>query len=139
MTAKRNILAQETGISIRSFDYLTDMLRQRCGFLWTLAPHDEYGKPGDVALNQLANPFARAYSWRAWKQVVERRNFQYSHFVARNAENLLARRTYSREFETFLRWWQSLPAGKRPRYGPRPARPERLGNLIGRMPARFDR
>lgn len=116
VTAKRNVLAQETRISIRSFDHFTDMLRQGFIFLPTLAPHDDCGRPGRIALNQLANPFARAYSWRAWRNVVEQRHFDCCHFVAKNAENLLAQRTYSRECETFFKWWASLPARNRAYY-----------------------
>ena len=62
LTAKRNVLARETGISIRSFDCFTDMFRLMSSFLPTLAPHDATRRTGDVALNQLANPFTRAYT-----------------------------------------------------------------------------
>jgi hypothetical protein len=113
VTAKRNVLARETGISIRSFDHFTDMFRLTSSFIPTLAPHDATGKTRDIALNQLANPFARAYSWRAWRKVVEQRHFDYCHFVAQSAESLLAHRTYSRECEAFLTWWRSLSARRR--------------------------
>lgn len=114
--AKRNDLARETGIKIHSFDYLTDMLRLRFSFLWHSFPAD---KAGLSARNQLANPFARAYSWRAWRNVVEQRHFNCSHLVDQNAEILLAHRTYSRECDTFLKWWRSLPARKQAQYGSR--------------------
>lgn len=126
MTAKRNVLARETGIKIHSFDYLTDMLRLKFSFLWNLFPTD---RAGLAARNQLANPFARAYSWRAWRKVVEQRHFEYSHFVDYNAEVLLAHRTYSSECDIFLRWWRSLPARKRAQYGSRGLKPESLGKM----------
>lgn len=115
-TAKRNVLASETGIKIRSFDYLTDILRARLSLLSDWAHHDEPTAVQPGTLNQLANPFARAYSWRHWRQVVDRPHLRFSHFVEHNAESLLAQRTYSQEYATFLRWWRSLPARRRTQY-----------------------
>lgn len=119
LTARRNVLAREAGIKIRSFDYFTDMLRARFSFLRDLAPHDAGTKLRPGTLSQLANPFARAYSWRAWKRVVERRHFDWCHVVEHNAEVLLAHRTYSRECVTFLKWWGSLPVRRRVQYSSR--------------------
>lgn len=133
--AKRNALARETGISIRSFDYLTELLQLRFGFLPTFAPHDNCGKPGRIALNRLANPFARAYSWRAWKNVVEQWHFDWCHVVAKNAANLLAHRTYSKECESFFRWWRLLSTRQRAYYKSRQFDIER----ILKSQAHFDR
>jgi hypothetical protein len=129
VTAKRNVLAQEVGISIRSFDYLSDMLELRFSFLWYLTPHSERGRPHIFAANQLANPFARAYSWQGWKNVVENRDFDYCHIVAKNAESLLANHTYSKESERFLKWWGSLPARKRAQYASRRLNSESYGKM----------
>ena len=108
-TARRNVLAREIGIKIHSFDYLTERLRKGFSSLWGLSPLTEGGRPGLVARNHLANPFARAYSWRAWKEVVGEPRFEHGHFVAMNADRLLAHRTYSRELERFISLWKSLP------------------------------
>ena len=127
--AKRNAFARQMGVSIRSFDYLTEMLRLRSDFLWNLTPHEEGSRPGRMALNQLANPFARAYSWQAWKQVVGERHLENAHFVAHNAERLLAHRTYSKESDSFLRWWHSLPARKKSEYKSAGLKWEGLGKM----------
>jgi hypothetical protein len=108
-TAKRNVLAREMGIKIHSFDYLTERLRKGLSFLWDLSTLTEGGQPGIIVRNQLANPFARAYSWRAWKEVVGEPHFEHEHFVALNAQRLLAHRTYSRELQGFTSLWKSLP------------------------------
>lgn len=115
-TAKRNALARDTGIKIRSFDYLTDVLRARLSFLSDWGHVDKPTAVQPSTLNQLANPFAQAYSWRAWRQVVDRPHFRFNHFVQHNAESLVARRTYSQDYNDFLRWWRSLPARRRARY-----------------------
>lgn len=115
-SARRNILARENGISIRSFGHFTDMIRLSRVFLPTLAPHADCGKPGPVILNRLANPFAQAYSWRAWKSVVDQPHLHCCHFVAKNAESLLLHRTYNSGHDTFLKWWRSLSARKRADY-----------------------
>ena len=120
-TAKRNVFAREMGIKIHSFDFLTERLRQGFSCFWDLSPLTEGAQPGLAARNQLANPFARAYSWRAWKDVVGEPDFEHGHFLAMNAERLLACRSYSRELERFVSLWKSLP--------PR-TRAERLSGLV---------
>jgi len=80
-TAKRNILARDSAIKIRSFDHLTDVLRARLSFLSDWGHLDKPTAVQPSTLNQLANPFARAYSWRDWRQVVDRPHFRFSHFV----------------------------------------------------------
>jgi len=109
MTAKRNELAREIGIEIRSFDYLTSLLRDRISNVWDSTNPTDGGSPNLATRNRLANPFTQAYTWRAWKELVDQRHFECVHFVPKNAWELLGQRTYSVEFDTFLSWWGSLP------------------------------
>ena len=115
-TAKRNALSRETGVIIRSFDYLTDLLRARFSFISNSASVGEPSGVSPTILNRLANPFANAYSWSTWKDLVDHRDFNWSNFVRHNAETLVAHRVYSRECDDFLKWWRSLPARRRAQY-----------------------
>jgi len=109
--ALRNELAKELGIQIRSFDAFTEMLKLS-------VVHDLYH---DDALplylrNQLANPFAKAYSWQAWKEMTLEKEFQPHHFPERNAPALLEYRTCNPLFATFRRIWRTLPKARRDFY-----------------------
>jgi len=113
ITAKRNELAREIGIEIRSFDYLTHLLRQNISNVWDATNPTDGGGPNLRTRNRLANPFTQAYTCRAWKELVDQRPFEYDNFVPKNAADLLAQRTYSRELDEFLSWWNSLPRHSR--------------------------
>ena len=98
---KRNHLSEALGISIRSFDCLTDGLRAlRAGRIFV----DEYMGGGveedrlpPEVKNALANPFVRAMTDPDWRKFVSGR-FDHCHMVGHNAESLLAiRRTNSHE------------------------------------------
>lgn len=116
MTAKRNELAREVGIEIRSFDYLTRMLRERIAHVSDSTGQTDGFSPNLPTRNRLANPFTRAYTWRDWKELVDQRHFDWCHFVPQNAGELLAQRTYSTELDIFLSWWNSLPRRSRWRH-----------------------
>jgi hypothetical protein len=116
MTAKRNELAREVGIEMRSFDHLTRMLRETIAHVWDSTNPTDGLSPDLPTRNRLANPFTQAYTWRAWKELVGQRHFDWRHFVPQNAGDLLAQRTYSRELDIFLSWWNALPRRSRWRH-----------------------
>jgi hypothetical protein len=113
LAAKRNELAREVGIEIRSFDYLTHRLRQTTSYVSDATFASDGGRPDLRTRNRLANPFAQAYTWQTWKEMVSQPHFACHHFIPKNSGRLLARRTYSKEFGTFLGWWEALPPRKR--------------------------
>lgn len=98
---KRNDLAETLGITIRSFDWLTERLLNRiqCRFF-----ADEYHGGGAeedelsrAMKNALANPFVRAMSDPEWREFISG-DFSYNHMVGHHAERLLKfRRTNSHE------------------------------------------
>jgi hypothetical protein len=98
---KRNQLSETLGISIRSFDWLTEHLQHRSESHFF---HDEYTGGGaeedqlePIIRNALANPFVRAMSDPEWREFISGR-FNFSHMVGHNAERLLKfRRTNSYE------------------------------------------
>lgn len=63
--------------------------------------------------NRLGNPFLKAYSWRAWKDMVLKGEFDCTHFVARNATALLKHRSENSSLRRFRRIWKGLPEAKR--------------------------
>lgn len=122
---KRNQLSKTLGISIRSFDWLTDRLsaRHQCA-----AFADEYvgggaeeDKLAPEIKNALANPFVRAMTDPEWREFVAGR-FSDHHMVGHNAVRLLEfRRTNSHEAK-FLRRHAltklSVTKRRRSRYSP---------------------
>lgn len=116
MTAKRNELARQVEIEIRSFDYLTRTLREGIAHVSDCTDQTDGFSPNLRTRNRLANPFTRAYTWRAWKELVDQPHFACIHFVPKNAGDLLAQRTYSPELDVFLSWWDALPRRSRWRH-----------------------
>jgi len=87
---KRNQIADENGIQIRSFDYLTDLLRKREFF-----NHDnlDTGK-GELIENQIQNPFYKAINDSSWRKFCSKR-FSWTHFYIHNSEQIVALREYN--------------------------------------------
>lgn len=116
LTALRNQFAKEVGIEIRSFGSLIDRLRD-FGFLdFVSADCDEPVIADIVMRNRLANPFLKAYSWGAWKDMVLKGEFVCAHFLAKNAEVLLEHRDENSDMRRFQRIWKGLSEAKRKSY-----------------------
>jgi len=104
---RRIELSKEINISIRSFDYLTDLLERRFihNYVWTLSA--ELNELHESILNGLANPFYKSYSDKAWRNILLEMN-HYSHFTAHNSEILLNNRRYNKSFDKFLKVYEKL-------------------------------
>ena len=108
LTALRNEFSKEVGIDIRSFDSFMDRLRDM-GFRDLVTPPGSEGEDLDfVTRNRLGNPFLKAYSWGAWKDMVLKGDFVCAHFVARNATALLKHRSENSNMRRFQRIWKGL-------------------------------
>jgi hypothetical protein len=116
LTALRNEFSKEVGIGIRSFDSLMDRLKDM-GFRDLLSPPGNEGERLDIVMrNKLANPFLKAHSWGAWKDMVLNREFDYSHFLSNNATGLLEHRSENANLRRFQKIWKGLSEAKRKFY-----------------------
>lgn len=93
---KRNQIADELGAQIRSFDYLTDLMKRR-----------EYNNYANLGIrgghwyeNQIENPFCKAISDSKWRQFCSK-NFSWTHFYMNNCERILELREYNDLFQRF--------------------------------------
>ncbi|MCL0057506.1 DUF4263 domain-containing protein [Dehalococcoidales bacterium] len=109
--ARRNWLAKKLGIKIRSFDELTDRLKNRT---FKLVPYlvAEWDHLEKGVKNQLMDPFFMAYKFREWKRLKELLPLQ-SHVVINNANPLLKFRKYNAQREKFIQFWDKQNAGRR--------------------------
>jgi hypothetical protein len=98
---RRNDLARQLGIEIRSFEYLTDFVSRDhysdTSNLWSA----EESSLTSFQRNMLANPFFEAYSDSEWRRLVSEPRYTH-HFIANNAEVLLEYRRYNQHQEAFL-------------------------------------
>lgn len=99
---RRNDLANQLGIKIRSFDYFTDSLLTKffpnsCGFGST-----EEGYLTSVERNMLANPFCVAYSDATWRKIVSEPRYVH-HFFCMNAKALLENNSYNWRYNEFVK------------------------------------
>lgn len=116
LTALRNEYAKQVGIGIRSFDSLLDQLRV-LGFRDLVSPRGSEGEGLDILTrNRLGNPFLKAYSWRAWKDLVLKGEFVCAHLLANNAEALLGHHDENSDLRRFRKIWKGLPDSKRECY-----------------------
>lgn len=93
---KRNQIAAESNIEIRSFDYLTDKLRKRQFFNYPCLD----SKWGDFIENQLENPFAMAISDSEWKKFCRKR-ICTTHFYSSNLIEIIEMRKNNKLFKEF--------------------------------------
>ena len=68
---KRNQLAEELNIAIRSYDYLTDTLMSRCFLDRSALGSSEESDLWEWDQNHLVNPFSVAFPDRAWRKFLE--------------------------------------------------------------------
>ena len=110
MQKKKTQLSKEIGIEIRSYDYLSDILKQKRfpGF---------YNLSKSILptiykeqVNQYINPFAKAFTFFEWKKITEDPRLNNFHMVSSNIEILLENRVINDEyFSKFKSLLRSLP------------------------------
>ncbi|MEQ9229495.1 MAG: DUF4263 domain-containing protein, partial [Cyclobacteriaceae bacterium] len=93
---KRNEIANELNVEVRSFDYLTDRLKRRVFHNYAWLEHYRTSEQG----NLLANPFHQAISDSQWRKFCQNR-VSYSHFYSRHVDEVLNMREYSDLFDQF--------------------------------------
>ena len=87
---RRNQIASELGIEIRSFDYLTDLLKKR-------KFHNQGcldSEKGEVVENQIENPFHKAITDSEWREFCAKK-FNWVHFYKNNCEEIVNLRKYN--------------------------------------------
>jgi hypothetical protein len=98
---RRNDLAEQLGIQIRSFDYFTESITTRF-----FPNSSRFSSTEEWALtsnqrNMFANPFCIAYSDKTWRKIVKEPHYVH-HFFCMNASVLLENRSYNSFFEEFI-------------------------------------
>lgn len=104
--ANRNDLSRETGIQIRSFDYLTDKLRERHFWVEMHIFSTEYKRLSDPTRNALANPFYTTFSSSEWRDLI-RQDLDITHMTPNNATLILQ----NRKLNKYDRMFRRLVAG----------------------------
>lgn len=113
---ERNRYSTEIGVEIRSFDALTDHMKTR-PILDFCIIGNEIGYPlSHEMMNQLVNPFAKAYSDKVWREMVADPSFRLLHMLTTNVPLLLRNRDYSKSYASFLKYWNGLPGKVRDGY-----------------------
>jgi Domain of unknown function (DUF4263) len=104
--ARRNHYARSMGISIRTFDYLTDEMFERRFSAFTWISRDLVPQISEQDNNDYSNPFWKAFSDPQWRSIVRNGDFTRSHFIANNLPLLMSHRTYNvkamAEFDQYL-------------------------------------
>lgn len=93
---KRDQIATEADIEIRSFDYLTDLLQRRQFYNYPCLDSDW----GHYVENQLENPFAMATTDSKWKDFC-RGGVNTCHFYKSNLIEIIKMRKYNSLFREF--------------------------------------
>ncbi|MGO9610549.1 MAG: Shedu anti-phage system protein SduA domain-containing protein, partial [Verrucomicrobiia bacterium] len=91
---KRNQLSQNRGVAIRSFDHLTDRLRDRHFYSHASFGTAQGDKLPDHVANRLENPFYEAFSEKQWRRLLRENSYHDGHFVEKNANILIEARNY---------------------------------------------
>lgn len=84
---KRLQIASENNIEIRSFDYLTDKLKNR--FFLPSSNLDDKGRLSDKVLNEIANPFNRALTDSKWKSLCEKTQIPAVHIYSNISDSIV--------------------------------------------------
>lgn len=100
---RRNRLSREYGVEIRSFDYLTDRLKNRHFDLITNFGTAQCDRMPRYIANRLANPFYEAMTEKQWRVLVREHGYDDCHFVEHNANVLIETRSYNRLSVNFQR------------------------------------
>lgn len=93
---QRNHLAHKLGISIRSYDYLTKLLKKSIFFNSIEFVNDDEKRAGLFA-SEFANPFYKAYTDKDWRTMIRKNGFSNYNMIANNINQLMEYRTYNKE------------------------------------------
>jgi hypothetical protein len=102
---RRHRYMESNNIQIRTFDSLTDSLRERSFNVIPKISSPEWNMISLQIRNQLSNPFFKAYSHKEWKNIVQDFKSPLSHLVAKNANTFLKYRKYNESYEEFKSYW----------------------------------
>ncbi len=91
-------------IQLRSFDRLTERLENYAFFNTTILSSAEESRLGESDLNELANPFFQAMTFKEWKTFCRKPGFHVSHMYALNAKRVLESRRYSALLGKYDSW-----------------------------------
>ena len=107
---RRNHYSRELGVSIRSFEYLSDLLLSN-NFAWFSSLGGSEGREIPLGLrNAIANPFFSATTGRAWKHLLRDISVSGphgfpvvapSHFVPKYADAIIRHRRYNKYLRMF--------------------------------------
>jgi len=111
--AERNRLAIDIGIRVRSFDALTDFLTDRPYTAYTSLEWQQWSPSDYRLLNEVANPFYKAYDHSTWRKIVRSPSLSTAHMLVNNAKLLVSHRQYSKQLGDFDRIWRGLAPEKR--------------------------
>jgi hypothetical protein len=98
---RRHDLAERLSIKIRSFDSLTDVLTSQHFSDFVSFGCTEETELTELQRNQLANPFVRAYSDPAWRNLVKTLGHT-THFIVLNAATILKHRECNEKYSQFV-------------------------------------
>lgn len=106
---KRNQLAKESGVQIRSFDWFTDNFLKKRFSSFNCYSSDLFGPTKDQD-NDLSNPFYCAYSSKNWHDFINSPHLKLSHMIGHNISLLLSFRTLNlARLDQFKYELKSLP------------------------------
>lgn len=102
--AERIRVANEVGYDIRSFDFITDNLKNFRAKDYIL-PNSDINQQhwNDGLFHQFANPFYRSLSNEAWKEICTSPDFVRSHMIGKNLKLLNARMTVNEKYDQFIK------------------------------------
>lgn len=110
---RRNRRAKQLGVSVRSFDWLTDRLMRR-PFFNTFESHaPECSRLPVETRNQLASPFNVAIPHAPWSALVTSSAFSPHHSVPLNASGFIRTWQQSDRLAQFDAAWAALPDDRR--------------------------
>ncbi|MCX6315956.1 MAG: DUF4263 domain-containing protein [Bacteroidetes bacterium] len=90
----RNLLSVNLGISIRSFDYLSNLL-QKGYFRNEFEFINDMDNEAAPYARDFANPFYKAYSDQQWRQMIKTKGFSGANMIASNVKQLMEFREYN--------------------------------------------
>lgn len=90
---KRNQYSEENGVQVRSFDYLTDRIKQRVYRNQAFVGSGTWDANNPDLRKALANPFIEAFTDSQWKQFIREPDVCGPHFIASSCRVLLSQRT----------------------------------------------
>ncbi|MDD5153872.1 MAG: DUF4263 domain-containing protein [Desulfovibrionales bacterium] len=87
---ERNQYAEENGVRVRSFDYLTDRVKQRVYRDKAFVGSGNWDEKHPELCVELANPFIEAFTDSQWKRLLREPDVCGPHFIANSCKKLLA-------------------------------------------------